>query len=130
MKRCKISGTMWNHFLRITNFFQTLYPLRVIYNETTKKFEPVNKSSKLHNSVNAHLTQISVVALARCLYYLKTDSSQLTITFTDFIIDFLFWGITLLVPSLGWSLWKKKYKFAWFLNQVNNQRKFKGLTIR
>lgn len=118
---------MWNHFLRVTILFQKLYPLRVIYKISTKKFEPVHKSCKLHNCVNAHLTQISVVAFARCLYYLKTDSSELTMSFTDFIVDFLFWGLTLLCPSLAWSLWNKKENFSWFLNQVNNQRKLKGI---
>ncbi len=117
---------MWKHFLRITSFFQTIYPLRVIYNKTAKRFKPVDKSSILHNFVNVNVLQIHLVALARCLYYLKTDSSQLTMTFTDFIVDFLIWGMSLLGPSLAWALWKKKYMFSWFLNQVDNRRKIKG----
>ncbi len=117
---------MWKHFLRITKFLQALYPLRVVYNKTAQQFESVDKSSKLHNWVTLNITQVCVVALARCLYYLKTDSSELTMSFTDFIVDFLCWGLSLLVPTLAWELWKKKDIFSWVLNQVHNQRKIKG----
>lgn len=117
---------MWKHYLKITKFYQKLYPQRVVYNTKTEKFEPVHKSSKLYNWINSNVIQINVVAFARCLYYLKTDSSEVTISFTDFIIDFLIWGISLICPAFVWSLWKNKYNYSWFLNQAYIHRKIQG----
>ncbi len=117
---------MWKHLLRITKFYQKIYPLRVTYNQTTQKFEPVQKPSKLYNWINAHIVQASVVAFVRCLVYLSSNKSEATMTFTDFIIDFLFLGLTLAWPAFIWSLWKWKDSHAWFLNQALHHRKIKG----
>ncbi len=119
-------STMWKHYLKITQFYQKLYPQRVIYNTRTRKFESVHKPSKLYIWINAHVTQVSVAAFARCLYYLKTDSSENNMSFTDFIIDFLFWGIALICPASYWAMWTKKDNYSWFLNQAFNHRKIKG----
>ncbi len=117
---------MWNHYLIITIFCQNIYRLRVIYNQSTEKFESVHKSSKLYNWENTHVTQTSLVAFSRCLYYLNTDNSKSTMTFTDFIIDFLFWGLTLVMPTFVLSFWKWKDNYSWFLNQAYKHRKIKG----
>lgn len=117
---------MWEHYLKITKFYQNLYPQRVIYNKNTERFEPVHKSSYIYNYVNAHVTQGNAVAFARCLYYLKTDNSVVTMSFTNFVIDFLFWGLTLICPAFIWSLWKKKDNYSWCLNQLHKHRKTKG----
>lgn len=114
---------MWKHYLRITEFFQKVYPLRLVFNRKDNKFEAVHKPSKLYNWVNFEITKIFIVAFLRILYYLKTDSSELTMTFTDFVVDFLFWGLTLLCPSFVVTLWKWKENFSWFLNQAYKQRK-------
>lgn len=117
---------MWKHYLKITKFYQKLYPQGVIYNTATEKFEAMHKSSRLYNWINAHVTQATMVALARCLYYLKTDTSEVTMSFTDFNVDFLFWGITLICPAFIWAMWTKKENYSWFLNQAYNHRKIKG----
>ncbi len=54
------------------------------------------------------------------------DSSKVSMTYSDFIIDFLFWGLTLGGPASIWSLRKWKDKYSWFLNQAYNHRKIKG----
>ncbi len=117
---------MWEHYLRLTIFSQKLYRIRVIYNQSTGRFEAVHKTSKLYNWINAHVTQASLVAFSRCIYYLCTDNSIVTMTFTDFIIDFLYWGLTLLMPSFVLSFWKWKDNYSWFLNQAYSHRKIKG----
>lgn len=117
---------MWKHYLRITKLYQKLYPIRVVYNTKKRKFEPVHKTSKLYNWVSVQVTQNCAVAFARCMYYLSTDISELTMSFTDFIIDFLTWGVTLLCPASVWAVWRKKENYSWFLNQAYNHRKIKG----
>lgn len=112
--------------MKITTFFQKIFPLRAIYNQTTENFESVHKSSKQYNWINSHITQANLVAFFRCLYYLNTDYSQVTMSFTDFIIDFLFWGLTLIGPAFIWSLWKWKDNYSWVLNQAYKHRKIKG----
>ncbi len=117
---------MWKHYLKITQFYQKIYPLRMVFNRKTSKFEPVHKPSKLYLAVNFQVIQIWLVAFSRILYYLKTDSSKSTLTFTDFVVEFLFWGLTILCPAFVVTLWEWKDNLIWFLNQAYKHRKMSG----
>lgn len=117
---------MWKNFLRITEFYQKNYPLHLVFKLKTIKFERIHIPSNFYLLVNFQVIQIHYVAFSRMLYYLKTDSSKLAMTFTDFVVDFLFSGLTILCPSFVVTLCKWKDNFSWFLNQAYKHRKVVG----
>ncbi len=117
---------MWYAFLQLHLLLQRMYRLRVVYDDSTKRFELNPKRNPVYHWTNSQVFFIWLISIFRIGAFLKSTEDEPG-QFENFIMDLLYFGLMVICLACTYTLQFRRRDIVWYMNQILSMKKPSGI---